>query len=376
MNHRAFLALISALFTAIILTACGGGGGGGGGTTLSPPIGDISGDWSVTETITSTDCPSAANDAYTLSVSQNVNTVNVYDGVNSFQGVLDGNILRWSGSYYESGGYNTINTMALTVASDCNSLGGDVSWSWSDGTYSCSGTTAVSANRINPVGCSATTTTPTDLSGLAGTWYGSIEDMAGTLHTLSVTIDTSGNITSTLVDGTSTGTTATITADATYSQVYDFLYSDGTSGGFIPDSAKQHAAFIDDAGNIGVVQKGATSLPTYSQGMLTGSWSGLSLTLDSSYTISSFNGSTSMTADASGNLSGSDIWGSFTGTATLVSSLGDASYGRYYGSYNFTGGTGGNIYFLTPDGMFAASYAGTTTSGWPTGLAFSALSKQ
>jgi len=370
MNPRAFLSFITALLTAFILSACGGGGGGGGSSdTLAPPIGDISGDWSVTETITSTDCPSAANDYYTLSVSQSGNTVNVYDGANTFQGVLDGNILRWSGSYYESGGYNTINSMALTVASDCNSLSGNVGWTWSDGSFSCSGTTAVSASRLNPVGCGTTTTTPTGLSGLAGTWYGSIEDGALVMHTLSVTIDSNGNITDTSIDGSSSGVSATITADPSYSQLYGFQYTDGTFGGFFADSSLQHAAFIDSAGNVGVVQKGATALPSYTESFLIGSWSGNSLTVDGSLnTTSMVNGSA--TIASTGAVTGSDAFGSFSGQIKTI----NYSYGRFGGDYTYTGGTGIIRYFVSADGQFAASYAGI--SGWPTGFAFSMLTKQ
>ena len=142
------------LSSLLVLSACGGGGGGGGGTPATP-IGDISGLWNVETVVDRSDCGGGAaerdpDEIVTVTQSGSAITVTDSDGPNT--GTLSGNRLSWSGSYPEDGGTTSV-SFSLTVAPSCNSLSGTAPWSWSDGTFTCSGTTQVTATRLDPIGC-------------------------------------------------------------------------------------------------------------------------------------------------------------------------------------------------------------------------------
>ena len=128
--------------------ACSSGGGGG---APAPATVDVSGEWSIAETITSANGDVAGElgrfDSYRIDVIQNGNDISVRTPVGSFRGTLSGNRLQWTGSYPEDGGTTTITRMDLVVTG--NSLSGDTSWNWSDGFFSGSGTTSVSGQKIS-----------------------------------------------------------------------------------------------------------------------------------------------------------------------------------------------------------------------------------
>jgi hypothetical protein len=143
--------LVLSAFVAT-LAACGGGGdgddgdgGSGGGGSV-----DVSGTWTITETMGSNTCgdPVGASFFYTLTatLSGNSLTVQVQDG-RVFNGTVDGDRVQWSGSYAEDGGTTTIDELNVTVSSDGNSLSGSNAWSWAGGGGTCSGTTSVSGTR-------------------------------------------------------------------------------------------------------------------------------------------------------------------------------------------------------------------------------------
>ncbi len=82
-------------------------------------------------------------DTYTMTVTQSGNDVTVLVSGLSFTGTLEGNRLRWSGSYPDDGGITTAN-VDVTISDDGNSLSGSASWTFTAGSFTCSGTTQVS----------------------------------------------------------------------------------------------------------------------------------------------------------------------------------------------------------------------------------------
>ena len=110
-------------------------------------------------------------------MTQNGNNVTVTDeDGNVFSGSINGNTLRWSGSYSDPApdgtpGRTNLNPMTATIAADCNSLSGRADWTWTatDGSgYVCSGYTDFVGTRSPASGCGtppqAAPNAPTNLS--------------------------------------------------------------------------------------------------------------------------------------------------------------------------------------------------------------------
>ncbi len=132
-----------------ILAACGGGGGGG---DPQPPEVDLSGSWEITEVVSSStnQCDDGPQAPYTVQVDQDGNGLTVTAPAGRFTGTISGRTVSWTGSYPEDGGTTTIRSMSLQATA--TSLTGSASWSWTDGTVSCSGTTQVSGRKTGGVG--------------------------------------------------------------------------------------------------------------------------------------------------------------------------------------------------------------------------------
>lgn len=161
-NSVSSISVAIALLTCSILCLAGCfSGGGGGGDNPTGPV-DVNGQWLVSETVDASACgqSSSHRDSYEISVSQNGDAIAVTattdDGPQTFYGTLSGTMLGWTGSFSLDGGTVTITSMSVTVDSTCNSFGGSSSWSWSDGSYSCAGTTQISGTRLSGAGCGAT----------------------------------------------------------------------------------------------------------------------------------------------------------------------------------------------------------------------------
>jgi len=127
-------------------TGGGGGSDGGGGTTGDVP--DVSGSWTVDETVDGSDCgEGTTTDSYTIAVTQNGTQLTVTSEGDTFTGTLSGNTLSWTGSYAEDGGTTTITTLSITLDASGNNGSGTAAWTWTDGTETCSGTTEITVNR-------------------------------------------------------------------------------------------------------------------------------------------------------------------------------------------------------------------------------------
>ncbi len=188
------------------------------------------------------------------------------------------------------------------------------------------------------------------LDDLAGTWFGTLEDSARTLHTVSLTF-ASPTITTVIIDGVDQGLTGTVTKEG--AQVFGFVLSDGTKGSFVVDASAAHAVFLDDRLEFGVVEKGATSLPTYVSNDSDASWSGLDIETDDFISFGQFTTDLSCSSLAC-TFTRSD---GVTGDASLTTDF-DAAFGRWIGTFtNSNGNSGEARVFMSADKTFAGVWA-------------------
>jgi len=122
----------------------------------------IAGSWSIHEEVDGAGCGNGTyEDEYQISVVQNGSHITVtapldaYPYEAEFLGTVDGNHVQWNGEYPEEGGTTSVDHLSVTV--NGSTLSGTASWSWSDGQYSCSGTTRVSGQRMTTAPTSETT---------------------------------------------------------------------------------------------------------------------------------------------------------------------------------------------------------------------------
>ena len=359
-----------------LMTIIGTGGGGGGGSAPTPTpttCDNVAGTWNTTEVVDATDCGEGIyteNNTYT--VTQDGCNITVSSRGTTVNGTVNGSVINWTGSYQEDGG-TVIDTVSITITGD--NLSGSSQWTWTDNTDptdTCSGTTQVSGTRTG--GGPAPVPTPSvSLADLAGTWYGVQEDPVGDWHTISVTIDGSGNITQILVDGANTGVTATLTK--LDDQIFGYVDSETTEGGLYVDASATYAGFVDEDFYFVVIQKGASSLPTYVNTDIVGTWSGYGLALDSNGDIAA---TWTSSATVAGNFTftgSNDIPVDFDGSFTDFSD----TYGVYVGTFSNDQGESGPIRaFLSPDKLFAASWAWDTSGAgnFPEDVSFEVWNKQ
>ena len=112
-----------------------------------PSVTDVSGTWAVTETSGTNTCgePTGQTNSYQITVTQSGSALIVATPAGTFNGSISSKTVSWAGSFAEQGGTTTIGRLELTLSADSSSLSGSISWDWSDGIDSCSGTTAVFA---------------------------------------------------------------------------------------------------------------------------------------------------------------------------------------------------------------------------------------
>jgi len=124
----------------------------------------VAGSWRIIETIGANTCnePTGAQPAYTVQVSQRENVLTVTTGSRSFVGTVVNNRLGWTGSYPEDGGTTTITAMNLLFSEDGSSISGNTSWTFTDGSTNCGGSTAVSGQNTTEGSTSDSNTTVTD----------------------------------------------------------------------------------------------------------------------------------------------------------------------------------------------------------------------
>ena len=140
---------VTSLLGMLLVLAGGCGGGVEDNNTQEAPIGDITDTWQISETADSNDplCDGALN-PYDLVIAQTDNNLRVTSPKgDTLNGTISGNAASWTGSYRIDNGTTTINSLSATIASDCRSMSGRSSWSWTDGNSSCSGTSTFNGLR-------------------------------------------------------------------------------------------------------------------------------------------------------------------------------------------------------------------------------------
>ncbi len=207
-----------------------------------------------------------------------------------------------------------------------------------------------------------------DVDDLAGTWFGTLEDAARTLHTLALTFG-SLTITAVTIDGVDQGLTGTVMKEG--GQTFSFVLSDGTKGGFLVDAKAAHAVFLDDMLEFGVVEKGATSLPTYVSNDSDGRWSGLDVETDDFVTFGQFTTTltcSSLACTFTGN-------NGVTGNVSLTTDF-DSGFGRWIGTFTNSVGSSGEVHaFMSADKTFAGVWACDNVGSIPADCDFLALNR-
>lgn len=203
------------------------------------------------------------------------------------------------------------------------------------------------------------------LDSLSGIWFGSFESVwESSYDTLKFNINASGHINSIFIGGIQYDDhTGTIAKEDDNS--FSLTISDGTVGGFYVDDSAEHAVYVDEDFYFAVLEKGATSLPSYIQTDAVGSWSGFTVNVDAglNFLIQS-NSSAAVTP--SFFLSGSTPAGAFSGD--FLSWV--ESYGAFQGV--FSGGDGVFEMFVSPDRQFAGMWACIIPGTFPIDCGFSA----
>lgn len=151
LNHLAIFLILT------LLGACtGSSGDGNANNENTDPIGDLSGNWQVTGTESSStpECDGVSFSTLATIVQSGNNISATGDDGSSLSGTITGNQVSFSGSYPEDGGTTIINSSTLTISTDCNQFSGNDSWSWTNGVLSCSGTSTYTGTRLTGSGCS------------------------------------------------------------------------------------------------------------------------------------------------------------------------------------------------------------------------------
>ncbi|UCD25257.1 MAG: right-handed parallel beta-helix repeat-containing protein [Gemmatimonadota bacterium] len=123
------------------LAACGDG-------DCAEPV-DVAGEWQMVSTVVSDDCGGRENQTFRMTIAQDGNDVTgETQEFGTFRGSICGDRMELNGSFPEDGG--TVTVKATLVVSD-GSMEGTDSWTWTDGSESCSGSDSLSA--IRAAGC-------------------------------------------------------------------------------------------------------------------------------------------------------------------------------------------------------------------------------
>lgn len=150
---------------------------------LSNPQGgelDLTGTWSVQETVTGNcsdeDYPYTSTYMAALVQTGNHLTFTSTSTRASLSGTISGKSITLVGTKPTEHGTTSIN-FSGTVSSDGNTITGTAIWTWTDGSYTCSGSTAVTAARVEQ-------STPVKVPGTwQGSWQSSVHGINGTFTT-------------------------------------------------------------------------------------------------------------------------------------------------------------------------------------------------
>ena len=189
----------------------------------------------------------------------------------------------------------------------------------------------------------------TSFPELAGTWFGVWEDHPGEAFTVEMTINSKGQVTSVLENGSDIELTGSVSKDS--SQVYSVEWDDGSFGGFLIDPTNAHFAYLDEFFFVGIFQKDASALPVFTEPNYEGTWSGYSVWVDTDMNIVN-EADTVITVDSQSEVIGTTVAGAFSGT---ILGWFDKTRGVASGE-----NTAGDIFFhifLSVDKQFATTFS-------------------
>jgi len=118
--------------------------------TIPQSIADVSGNWSMIETLGPNNCGEAPGfkDNYIAAVNQTGTSLTVQTPDGPLNGNLIGNTLSLTGIFHEDG-FIADYTTNLSILSDGNQVSGSASWIITFGDFSCSGTSSITGSRIS-----------------------------------------------------------------------------------------------------------------------------------------------------------------------------------------------------------------------------------
>lgn len=201
------------------------------------------------------------------------------------------------------------------------------------------------------------------LEQLNGTWLGTF-DAGGNVRTMQLTAE-NGRITGISLNGTPTNLSGPITKVANTPRAFTFELRNAandlvSSGTLLVDAGGSHLAYLDRFFSFGVIQKGATAVPTYAQGDLNNAFpSGDVFTTNAEFTTFTQRRTSSTCTAANATTTQCEV--TITGgPARAAAQLTlDNPAGRYLGTYTDTPSTGApsngtTRVYLSPDKTFAA----------------------
>lgn len=258
------------------------------------------------------------------------------------------------------------------------------------------GGSSTPAETPTPTPPTTTPPSPSDvtLSQLTGTWFGTF-DPKGSMQAMEIAIDASANITDIKLEGTSTDLTGTITKASEAPRTFRFVLKNKNTppdtvseGMLLADPTGTYLVFLNGYFDFGVVQKGATALPTYAKADVEKTWSGdtLTATLNSDpqpgfATIAQKSSNGPCTSDTP-TASKCTITVSGGVSRAVTSLTQDGPRGRWGGNYADTPQSGspqnGTIkVYLSPDKAFAGVWAcQNPDTGFPGTCDFSSWKSQ
>ncbi len=147
--YTQFKYTICTLVFSFAVASCGGGGGDG--ASLLPPDVNLTGNWNVVESITSSNCPTESTELYSVSITQDGNALTVDAPDGAFSGQISGSSINWSGSYVDNSNSTISANVSLTVNASGNQITGAATWTATYVGGSCNGSSSVVVDRTSGV---------------------------------------------------------------------------------------------------------------------------------------------------------------------------------------------------------------------------------
>lgn len=133
-------------FIFIVALAMAGFAACGEDSSCGEPL-DVAGDWEMTSKVETDECDERSDQMYRMTITQDGNDVTgETEEFGTFTGTICGDRMQLNSSFSADGG--TVKVKAtLTVSADGNSMEGTDSWTWTDGSETCSGSDSLIATR-------------------------------------------------------------------------------------------------------------------------------------------------------------------------------------------------------------------------------------